>query len=181
VGQQQFIDHGAYLCQVEHSCRVRIKHGCVVNVLAVLFGDGGHHQFLYVDVGTHQRSQMNGQRTDAGGLYAVAINDAGQFNRATLRQVVYQAKVAHISVNYARLTADHRVDDLSAVFKRWRNAVQAIQQTNRVVQHARHDLNLGSLQFCQQRLRVLAAGHLQFAFDVGPGAFKNFAAAWVFI
>ena len=55
--------------------------------VAAFRSDGFDDEFLYVDVGSHQRGELRRQLADTRRLHAVVVDEAGDFDGAALRQV----------------------------------------------------------------------------------------------
>ena len=73
----QLVDELPDLVEVELGRGVRVHHGGVVDVLAVLRHQRRDGQLLHVDVGADQRGELRRQRADVGRLDAGASTRHG--------------------------------------------------------------------------------------------------------
>ena len=103
MGNQQLVDHGVNLLDIEYRRRMRIKHGCMIHVLALSLQDGFDDQFLNIHVGAHQGRELHRQLTDPRRLHTVVIDQTRHFDGAALWQIVDQIVVEHIAILEKRL------------------------------------------------------------------------------
>jgi hypothetical protein len=83
---QEFACEIPYLLQIQLGSRMRIHHGGMVDVFAVLRDKSPYGEFLHVDIGTDERRELWRQVADGGGLYAIVVNKAGNFGGTITRQ-----------------------------------------------------------------------------------------------
>ena len=84
MGGEAVVDEGGDVGEVEVGGGVGVEHGGVVDVVVVAgeggFGDEGPD----VDVGLDEGGELGGQVADVGGVDAVAVDEAGDFDAAVL-------------------------------------------------------------------------------------------------
>ncbi len=100
MGRNQVIHKVPNLLEVQFCGRVRVHHGCVVDVVAVFSHHRPDSQFLHVDVGADEGRKLRRQFADESGLDAPVIDEARHFGGACGRQRGDAAVVAEISVDH---------------------------------------------------------------------------------
>src|SRR6185503_1847965 len=88
-----------------------IEHRRMINVFALASEGGFDNERLNIDIRLLERGELRRHHADFCGLQSAFIDETGDFNTTTLRQVIDESVIGDVTIYHARRTSFHRMDD----------------------------------------------------------------------